>query len=69
MTPAGMPSLCTCAIVLIVLKVLDQTSTGNVIVDLLLEPATMKGLQNFKPKKQKRVHLAMYRRQKHRHML
>ena len=44
-----MPSLCTYAIVLIVLKLLDQTSTGNVIVDLLLEPATMKGLQNFKP--------------------
>ena len=65
MTPALMPSLCTYAIVLIVLKLLDQTSTGDVIVDLVLEPATMKGLQNFKPKKKQiRVHLAMYQRHK-----
>ena len=49
MTPVLMPSLCTYAIVLIVLKLLDQTSTGDVIVGLVLEPATMKGLQNFKP--------------------
>ena len=65
MTPVLMPSLCTYAIVLIVLKLLDQTSTGDVIVGRLLEPATMKGLQNFKhQEKLIRVHLAMYQRQK-----
>ena len=49
MTPVLMPSLCTYAIVLIVLKLLDQTSTGDAIVGLVPEPATTRGLQSFKP--------------------
>ena len=49
MTPVLMLCRCIYANVVIVLKLLDHTSTGDVIVGLVLEPATIKGLQSFKP--------------------
>ena len=49
--PDAQPVQCT---YIIVLKLLDQTTAGDVIVVLRQKPATMQGLQNFKPQKMRR---------------